>query len=65
MDDAELVRGFERIGNLSSDRDRLVDGKRAVGESVGEGAALHQFEHQRLSAAGFFEPVDGARYGDG
>jgi hypothetical protein len=33
VDDALLVRGFERFGDLSGEGERLVDGDRPFGEA--------------------------------
>ena len=37
MDDALLVRGFERFGDLASDRQSLNDSQRPGREPIGEG----------------------------
>ena len=58
MHDAVLVRCFERYSNLSGDRQRFIDGKRAELESVGDRLAVDQFEHERLDAVRFLEAVD-------
>ena len=34
MDDAGVVRGFERIGDLPRDRQRLVERKRSAGDEL-------------------------------
>ena len=36
MDDALLVRGFERLGDLPRDRQRLGERKRALRDAIGE-----------------------------
>ena len=36
MDDAVLVRGFERLGDLARDRQRLVERERRLRDAIGE-----------------------------
>ena len=63
MDDAALVRGFQRVGHLAPDGNRL--GNRQAGhtrppgscEAIGQGLAFDQLHHQRLQPAAFFDPV--------
>ena len=59
MDDAVLVRGFERFGNLRGGAQRLGEGQRALLEPVGEVDPLHQLHHQRLAAVGVFQAIHG------
>ena len=47
MNDAELVGGFERLGDLSRDRQRLVERNRTLRDAIGERRALDQLEDQR------------------
>ena len=58
MDDPLLVRGFEGVRDLRSDRERLVDGDRPADDPISERRALDQLHHQRVYAVGVFEPVD-------
>ena len=64
MDDALDVRGFQCLGNLPRDRQRLVQGHRARGESLGKGRSLDELHDQRANAGlpragrGLFETVD-------
>ena len=58
MDDALLVRRFERLGDLPRDRQRLVERNRPVRDPIGERRPLDQLHHQRVQAAGVFEAVD-------
>ena len=58
MNDALLVRRFQRLGNLSGDRQRLVDRNRAGRDAIGERRAFDQFHHQRPSAVRLFQSVD-------
>ena len=60
MDDAFLVRGFERLGDLAGDGERLRDRQRAALETIGEHRAFDQFEHQRADTIRFFQPIDRA-----
>ena len=48
MDDALLVRRFERLRDLPRDRQRLVEGQRAARDPIGERVALDQLEDQRV-----------------
>ena len=50
MDDALLVRGFERLRNLLRDRQRLVDRDRAARNALGQIVALDEFHHERGDA---------------
>ena len=60
MDDALVVRGFERLGDLSRDSSALSSsGSAPVDDAIGERRALDQLEHQRARhAAESLEPVD-------
>ena len=58
MDDALLVRRFERIGDLFRDRQRLVEGNRATANTLREIVALDEFHHERGHAPAFFQAVD-------
>jgi hypothetical protein len=46
MDDALLVRSFERLGNLSSDAQGLIDWYRPLGQAVGESRPLDEFHDE-------------------
>jgi hypothetical protein len=46
MDDVQPVRVHQRLGQLLSDRDRLLDAERPSGQHVGERRTVDQFEHQ-------------------
>ena len=58
MDDALLVRRFERFGDLSCDRQRLVDRHRALRNAVRQGRASTSSITSAF-AGRVFEPVDG------
>ncbi len=59
MNDALLVGGLERLRNLLRDRQCLVDGNRAVPDSVGERRSLDQLHHERGRARALLQAVDG------
>ena len=48
MDDALLVRRFERLGDLPRDRQRLVERNRALRDAIGERRPLDQFQDERV-----------------
>ena len=58
MDDAVLVRRFERLRNLSRDRQRFVQWNRTARDSLREIFPLNQFKDQRGHAVRFFQAVD-------
>ena len=58
MDDALLVGGFERFGNLAGDRHRILGGHRPARHDGGEVVALDELHHQRAHAARFLDAVD-------
>ena len=58
MDDALLVRRFQRVSDLLPDGERLVDRDRPARNAFCEVLALNQFHHERADAIGFFETVD-------
>ena len=58
MDDPLLMRRFEGFGDLLRDRQGFVDGDRSVRDAIRQGRPLDEFEHQRLGALRFFQPVD-------
>jgi hypothetical protein len=50
MNDALLVRGLERVGNLSGDGQGFVQGQRTLAEPLSQSRSLHQFHHQVIGA---------------
>ena len=58
MDDALLVRGFKRVGDLLGDGECLVEWNRATGNALGQVVTFDQFHHEGVHAGGFFELVD-------
>ena len=60
VNDAVLMRCFERIGNLMRDVQGLTDGDRPPGDPLGERVAVDELEYERGRTIPDFEPVDGA-----
>ena len=58
MDDAPLVRGVERVGDLARDRQRVSKCDRAMREGVRERRAFDQLEDDGRGAAGLLQAVD-------
>ena len=58
MDDALLVRRFERFGDLARDRQRLADIERAARDPLGQRLALDQLQHEHANAVRLFQPID-------
>ena len=57
MDDAALVRRFERLPDLLEDRERLARRHRAMGQSLGQRLARHELHLEERGVAHFLEPV--------
>src|SRR5262245_45306849 len=64
MDDALGVRGFESLGDLKREPERLAHGRpmRSV-EPVGQRGTLDQFEDEKPRSFRFFETVDACNVG--
>ncbi len=59
MDDAELVRGFERVGNLSRDGQCVGEwDSRGLADHLGQRGPLDQFHDDGVGGGRVFEPVD-------
>ena len=58
MDDPLLVRGLERLGDLSRDRERFIDRNRAPRDPVGQRHTLDEFHHEGCGPAGAFDAVN-------
>ena len=58
MDDALLLRRFERLGNLFRDGQRLVERDRTTRNALREILALDEFHHQGVRAQRLLEAVD-------
>ena len=54
MDDALLVRSFERVSYLPCNRERLVQRNWALGDPIGQRGAIDELHRQRA----LFEPVN-------
>ena len=48
MDDALVVRGFERVGDLPRDAERLVERNRSLLDPLGQRRPFDQLHHQRV-----------------
>ncbi len=59
MDDALLVRHFERLANLFRDWQRFIARDRTLRDSLGKRRTVDQFEHKGGPAIRLFEAVDG------
>ena len=58
MDDALLVCGFERLGDLPRNRQRFVERKGASRDSLRQRLAFDEFQHERADPVGLFDAVD-------
>ena len=58
MNDPLLVRSLERIGELSRDRERFVEGDGAAGNPLGEIVALDELHDEGVHVRGLFKSVD-------
>src|SRR6266545_6263468 len=58
MDDALLVRGFERLRHLPCNGQRLIDRHRATRDPLRQILALDEFHDERADAFCLFEAVD-------
>ena len=50
MDDAGVMRGSERVGDLPGDRDRVVEREPAVREPIGQRRTFDELEDERFDA---------------
>jgi hypothetical protein len=60
MDDPLLVGRFKRLGNLTRDRQRLVDRNQSLRDPIGERRSLDQLQDECANAIQFFNTVDAA-----
>ena len=60
MDDAFLVRGFERVGDLTRGDECLLNWHRARRETLDDGLAFDELEHEAADAVGLLQSVDRA-----
>ena len=63
MDDAGLVRGLQRLGDLFRNRERLLDGDRPIGEPISERGPFDQLQDERLGVGRLLDAVDGGDAG--
>ena len=63
MDDAALVRGVQRLGELSRDRERFAHRNRAWCDPIRQREPLDQLEDERHRAIRFLEPWMCAMFG--
>ena len=62
VDDAELVRGLERFGDLHRDGQCFFERNRACLDAIGDWT-FDELEDEGVYAAGFFDAVDRAMPG--
>ena len=60
MDDALLVRRFERLRDLTRHRECLLNRQRTERQTLAERRAFHEFEHEAADAFGLLESIDRA-----
>ena len=58
MDDALLVRRFQRLGDLSRNQQRFVHWNRPLGDAVRERRALDELHHERGRTVRSLQSVD-------
>ena len=58
MNDPLLVRGFQRLGDLLRDRQRLIERNGAACDALRQIVAFNEFHHERGNASGFLDRVD-------
>ncbi len=58
MDDAALVRRFERVGHLPGDGERLGNRERAGLEAIRERVAFDELHHEEMTPGGFLHSVE-------
>ena len=59
VDDALLMRRFQRLGDLLRNRQRLIQRYRPLRDPVSERRAFNQLQHQRPRPLGLLDAVDG------
>ena len=60
MDESDIVRGLERIGNLDPDIEQRVSGSAPLsGEMRVQSLAFDKLHHDEVKAIGFFNGVNG------
>ena len=60
MNDAAVVRGLERVGDLPRGGQRLVERQAAARDPIGQRRSFDQFQDERFDVAAVFEAVSRA-----
>ena len=60
VDDAFLMSGFERVGDLTRDGKCFLNRQRTRRQTLGKRRALHEFEYEAADAVRLLQSVDGA-----
>ena len=63
MDDAAFVRGFERVGDLTGDCQRIVQRQRSTGDQIRKRVTFDELEDDARRAGGLLESIDGGNVG--
>ena len=63
MHDPALVRRLQPFGNLSRDRQGLVDGNWTFSQAIGECDAVDELQDERTQPVGLLEAVNAAMFG--
>jgi len=63
VDDPALVGGCQRLGDLQRDLQGLIQGDRAVGDSLVEALTVHQLHDEHVPAVDLFETEKGGDVG--
>ena len=56
MDDAVLVRGLKRLGDLCGDGQRLVERDRAARDALERSSPRYELHHKRVDAVRLLQP---------
>ena len=66
MNDAVLVRGFERLSDLGAQsRAPRLDGIGPLPEAIGERRPIDELEHEGLGSVRFLKAMDSGECSDG
>ena len=63
MDDAALVRRFERFGDLRGDPEGVADRKRPARDALGERLAVDQLHDEEVARRVLLHAIEGAMCG--
>ena len=63
MNDAFVVRGLERLGDLPGDGERFVEWKTSAPNPLRERRARHELHHEEAMAFGFLQSVNRGNIG--